>query len=113
MELQYSEIEKNIKLLRLIGRLDILGVGAIETEFSEYCSGENLRIIVDLSGIDFLASIGIRLLTRNAKSVASRNGRMVLLNPKPDVREVLEITGISAFIPIHDGLEAARAALVG
>jgi anti-anti-sigma factor len=112
MELQYSEIEKNIRMIKLIGRLDIVGVGAIETKFSAHCSGENPRVIVDLSGVDFLASIGIRLLTLNAKSIASRAGRMVLLNPGSDIRDVLEITGISAIIPIYDGLESAEAVLM-
>ena len=111
MELQYSEVEKNIRLIKLNGRLDIVGVGAIETKFSGYCSGENPRVIVDLSDVDFLASIGIRLLTLNAKSIASRGGRMVLLSPKADIRDVLEITGIPAIIPIHEGLKSAEAML--
>jgi anti-anti-sigma factor len=112
MELQYSVIEKDLRLIKLIGRLDIVGVAAIETEFSSHCSGENPRVIVDLSGVDFLASIGIRLLTLNAKSVAGRGGRIVLLNPGSDIRDVLEITGISAIIPIYAGLESAEAALM-
>ena len=112
MELQYSEIEKNIKLIKLIGRLDIAGVGAIETDFSAHCSGETPRVIVDLSRVEFLASIGIRLLTLNAKSVAGRGGRMVLLNPNPEIRDVLEITGVSVIIPIYEGFESARAVLV-
>jgi anti-sigma B factor antagonist len=111
MELQYSEVDKNIRLIKLIGRMDIAGVGAIETEFSTYCSGENPRIIVDLSDVDFLASIGIRLLTLNAKSIASRGGRMVLLSPRSDVKDILDITGIPAIIPIHEGLESAEAVL--
>jgi anti-sigma B factor antagonist len=112
MELQYSEIKKNIKLIKLIGRLDIVGVGAIENKFSAYCAGENQRVIVDLSDVDFLASIGIRLLTVNAKAIASRGGRIVLLKPGPDVKDVLEITGISAIIPIYDGFESAEAVLM-
>jgi anti-sigma B factor antagonist len=111
MELQYSEVEKNIRLLKLIGRLDIVGVGAIETKFSGYCSGEKPRVIVDLSDVDFLASIGIRLLTLNAKSIANRGGRMVLLCTRSDIKDVLEITGIPGIIPMHEGLESAEAEL--
>ena len=113
MELQYSEVNNNVKLLKLIGRLDIVGVGEIENQFAESCMGETPRVIIDLSDVEFLASIGIRLLTLNAKSVASRGGRMVMLNPKPDIRDVLEITGIPAIIPIYENLEAAEAGLLG
>jgi anti-anti-sigma factor len=112
MELHYSELENDIRLIKLIGKLDIVGVGEIEAQFSGYCAGESPRIVVDLSKVDFLASIGIRLLTLTAKSVASHGGRMVLLHPTPDVRHVLEITGIPAVIPIYDGLESAQTVLL-
>ena len=112
MELHYSELESNIRLIKLVGELDIIGVGGIETKFTGYCAGENARVLVDLSEVNFLASIGIRLLTLNAKSVASRGGRMVLLHPTPDVRNVLEITGIPAIIPVYDGLESAETVLL-
>jgi anti-anti-sigma factor len=112
MELQYTELQNNIRLLKLNGQLDIGGVGAIETRFAGYCAGENPRVLVDLSDVEFLASIGIRLSTINAKSIASRGGQMFLLGPIPEVRSVLEITGIPAIIPIYDALESAEAALL-
>jgi anti-anti-sigma factor len=112
VELHYCELENSIRLLKLVGILDILGVGAIETRFTGYCAGENVRVLVDLSDVKFLASIGIRLLILNAKSLSSRGGRMVLFSPRPDVRSVLEITGIPAIIPIYDGLESAETVLM-
>jgi anti-sigma B factor antagonist len=112
MEFQYSELESGIRLIKLIGKLDIAGVSQIETPFAEYCTGDGVRIIVDISGVDFLASIGIRLLTLTAKSVMDRGGRMVLLNPIPDVQHVLEVTGIPAIIPIYSHLESAETILM-
>ena len=112
MELQYSERSNKIRLIRLIGQLDILGVGKIETQFAAYCAGEKTRVIVDLSDLDFLASIGIRLLTINAKSLASRDGRMVLLNPTPEVRQTLELSCIPTIIPVYDGIESAETVLL-
>lgn len=112
MELQYSELENDIRLIKLIGRLDIPGVGAVETRFAGYCSGDNVRVVVDLSQVDFLASIGIRLLMLTAKSLARRGGRMVLLNPIPDVHNVLEITGIPAIMPIYSSFESAETVLL-
>ena len=112
MELQYSELDNNIRLIKLMGKLDILGVGQIETKFAGYCGGENARVVVDLSEVDFLASIGIRLLTLTAKSVTRRGGKIVLLNPNPEVQHVLEMTGIPAIIPIYSQLESAETVLM-
>jgi anti-sigma B factor antagonist len=112
MEMQYSELDNGINLIKLIGKLDIIGTGEIETKFTGYCAGDKVRMVVDLSDVDFLASIGIRLLTLTAKSVATRGGKMVLLNPVPEVQNVLEITGIPAIIPIYSQLESAEVVLL-
>jgi anti-sigma B factor antagonist len=112
MEMNYNELDNGIGLIKLSGELDIIGVGEIETKFTGYCAGENVRVVVDLSEVDFLASIGIRLLVLTAKSVATRGGKMVLLNPIPEVHDVLEITGIPAIIPIYAQLESAETVLM-
>ena len=112
MELYYSELENDIRLIKLTGKLDIIGTGEIETKLAGYCAGDVVRVVVDLSEVDCLASIGIRLLTLTAKSIASRGGRMVLLNPVPEVQNVLELTGIPAIIPIYSHLESAETVLL-
>jgi anti-sigma B factor antagonist len=112
MELQYRELENKIRLIKLSGNLDVGGVGAIETKLYAHCSGENPRVLIDLSDVEFLASIGIRLLTLNAKSIASRGGRICLLCPTPEVRSVLEITGIPAMIPMYESVESAEVILL-
>ncbi|HEX9387796.1 MAG TPA: STAS domain-containing protein [Anaerolineales bacterium] len=112
MELQYSELDNNIRIIKLNGKLDIIGVGEIETKFAGYCAGDGVRMLVDLSEVDFLASIGIRLLTLSAKSVASRGGKMALVNPISEVEHVLDVTGIPAIIPVYPNLESARTALL-
>lgn len=113
MELQYRELDNNIRLIKLSGKLDIVGTGQIETKFAGYCGGENARVVVDLSDVEFLASIGIRLLTLTAKSMSSRGGKMVLLNPNPDVYHVLDVTGIPSIIPVYSQFESAEAVLTG
>ncbi|MCE7861402.1 MAG: anti-sigma factor antagonist, partial [Chloroflexi bacterium CFX2] len=54
-----------------------------------------------------------RLLVTNAKSMISRGGKMVILNPTPEVMGVLEITDIPAIIPVYSQIESAEAVLLG
>lgn len=113
MEMNVSELKNNITLIVLQGTLDIMGVNQIETKFAAYCSGESAHVLVDMSGVDYLASIGIRLLVTNAKSLRTRNGKIALLSPTSDVMNVLEITDIPAIIPVYTNLESAEAVLLG
>jgi anti-anti-sigma factor len=111
MELQYSEIENGINVLKLIGILDFKGVDEIETKFAGYSTGDQSKVLVDLSEVEFLTSIGVRLVVTTAKSVASRGGKLVILNPNENVKDVLEMTGIMDIIPIHTDLTEAIADL--
>jgi anti-anti-sigma factor len=113
MEIIATELKNGITLLELHGRMDIFGVNEIEIRFAGYCSGERPKAVVDLSGVDFLASVGIRLLVTNSKSMSLRKGKMVILNPQPDVMSVLEITAIPSIIPVYFSIESAEAVLLG
>ena len=113
MEMTVNELKNGITLIALQGTLDIMGVNQVETKFAGYCSGENARILVDMSGVEYMASIGIRLLVTNAKSLRSRNGKMALLSPTTDVFNVLEMTDIPAIIPVYSNFESAEAVLLG
>jgi anti-anti-sigma factor len=107
MELHFSEMENSISLIKLTGSMDTQGVGTIETKFAGYSTGDNARVLVDLSGVEFLASIGIRLLVTTAKSVVRRGGKFVIANPNENVYNVLEMAGIKEIIPIYTDFEQA------
>lgn len=112
MMLEFSDLSNEFRLIKLSGRLDNIGVGEIESKFAGYCAVNNGRVLVDLSAVDFLTSFGMRLLVLNAKDVASRGGRMFLLSPKPDVRNVLEVSGVRTVIPIYESVDLARSAFL-
>ena len=113
MELNYSELDNGIRYIKLSGTLDTMGKDSIETQFADHCSGDGIRVVVDLSGVNYISSIGIRLLTSTAKSVGGRGGKVVLFDPIPQVKGVLEMTGIGQIVPIFHRLDLAQAALLG
>jgi anti-anti-sigma factor len=112
MRLQYRELGNGIRLIQLNGTLDVNGVSRVEVEFVRRCAGENVCVLVDLSKVNYISSIGIPLLINSAKAVAKNGGRMILLKPQNNVENILELTGIPLIIPIHHDLDAAVAAIL-
>ena len=84
---------------------------SIEKNFTAAAAGSRALVVVDLSGVSFLSSIGIRLLIKSARAQASRGGKLVLAAPQPLVRKVLETTGIDKVIPLSADVESARASI--
>ena len=107
MRLQYGELDGSIRLIKLSGALDMHGVGDVEKEFVRLCTGENVCVLVDLSKVNYISSIGIPLLINSARSLARQGGRMALLNPQRAVENVLELTGIPLLIPVYQSLNTA------
>ena len=112
MELRSTTMENGARLVKLTGKLDGNGVREIETKLAGFCAGERVRVMLDLSGVDYLASKGIRLLILTARSVVQRHGRLVLLNPAPGVNHVLVVSGIPEIIPTYSQLESAETVLM-
>lgn len=112
MKLEYSELDNGIRLIKLVGRLDMDGTKNIDKQFVEHCAGEKAFVLVDLSQVNYLSSIGIPLLITSAKGVASRGGRLAFLAPQANVKSVLDITGVSNAIRIYKDIETARERLM-
>lgn len=109
MNINEERLQNDIVRIALSGRMDIEGVGQIETKFAGMTAAPRMAIIVDMSAVPFMSSIGIRALLINAKAVGKRGGKFVLLNPEQNVRKVLETSGIDQLIPISNDLNEAMA----
>jgi anti-sigma B factor antagonist len=109
MQLNYTKLENGIKYIQLEGCLDLPGVMEIELQFTAFAASEKAGVVVDLSQVPFLASMGIRMLLSSAKAVQKRGGKLVLLSPQPLVTDMLTNAGINMIIPVYTDLDAACA----
>src|SRR5881392_1492879 len=108
MNMEYSELDGGIRVVKLIGKLDMEGTTEVGTELAQICAGQNIFVLVDLSRLTYLSSIGIPLLVSNAKTVMEGGGRLVLVAPQANVKYVLEITGITHVLRVYNDLETAQ-----
>ncbi len=111
MRLETEELDGGLLKVSLGGRMDITGTDAISLSLAGLAATDNRRVILDMSGVDFLASIGVRAILQNARAHRLRGGALVLMAPQPLVDEVLQAAGVPNVVPIVADLEAARAAL--
>jgi anti-anti-sigma factor len=111
MDINETPLAGQTVKITLSGRMDIDGVKQIETTFAEMTAAPRTGIVVDMSGVPYMSSIGIRALLMNAKAVAKRGGKFVLLSPEANVRNVLSTSGIDQLIAVHDDLDSALSAV--
>jgi anti-anti-sigma factor len=109
MEMNITVMPQNAVRVVLAGRLDAAGAAKIDLPLSA-TAGSSRHLLVDMSAVTFVASIGIRVLVLCAKTVQRRGGKWLLLSPRPEVEQVLQTIGVTDLLPIvHDEAEAIAA----
>jgi anti-anti-sigma factor len=111
MPITVLDLEGNVTKVVISGRIDIAGAREIEMPMA-IVAGSRRAVIVDLSAVEFMASLGLRGIVVSAKSIMSKRGKIVLFAPRPEVEEVITTTGIHELIPIHHDEKEAIAAVI-
>jgi anti-anti-sigma factor len=108
-EVRVVETSDCLTHVALDGRLDVQGVDAVELRFTAHTVARRKPTIVDLSGVSFLASLGIGMLLRAAKTLQIHKAGLVVLAPQPLVERTLRASSLDHVIPIvADRDEALR-----
>jgi anti-anti-sigma factor len=111
MELETENSDGGITTIKLRGRMDVRGAQEIDLKFTAVTAAKQGAYIVDMSEVDFLASIGMRTLLVSAKAAQARGGRLVLFKPIKLVADSLEMAGITSILPVFYDFDAARTAV--
>ena len=113
MSISHEDVGENLRRIVITGRLDIPGTDAVASKLVELTAAPKKGVVVDLTSLRFLASIGIRALITSAKAVQQRGGKMVLVvDDGSSVLMSLKATGVNELIPVFkNDADAERAAL--
>jgi len=100
MNMSTSELESGVTCIRLNGRLDAPGADLIDLRFTATAAAGKHNTVVDLSGVSFVASMGLRLLISTARALHLKGARMVLFGARELVQDVLEQAAIDQIVPL-------------
>lgn len=106
MKLETEELPRGVTKANFVGRMDIEGARAIDLHFN-VLAGSRRALVIDLSGVSFVASMGLRTLVIGLRSIASKNGKAAILSPTKEVEGVLVASGIDTMAPIVHSLDDA------
>jgi anti-anti-sigma factor len=113
MPIRYEDLSNEVRRITLSGRLDTVGSEEISEELASLAATARRGVVVDLSQVTFLSSMGIRALISAAKARQANGGRMVLLVDGSDVvQRTIEATGVDELIPVYDDAGDAEKAVL-
>ena len=92
MTIDDQKINKSIVVLTLSGRLDTASAPLLERKIKQW--GDDIsELILDFSNLEYISSMGLRVLLQAQKTMKEQRRRLVIKNMGDSVREVFEMTG--------------------
>ena len=102
MDLTYKLVhDKNVPVMRLTGRFDAEGAAFIKSQIAGVVTEVQPNVIVNLSNVSFIDSLGLTALVSGLKLCRRNRGSLKLVGLQENVRMLFEITRLDHAFEIY------------
>ncbi len=102
-----TKTEKNTLLVEVAGELDDHMAGKVRREIDKALDTDIKNIIFDFSKLTFMDSSGVGMIIGRYKKIQKHSGRLLIASPKPQVKRILEMSGLTNIIKIESSVKQA------
>jgi len=101
--------EKNgdVLLVSAAGQINSANAAELETTALQWVEEGEHKWVLDMSGVEYISSAGLRVVLLLAKRLKQKGGHLVLCSLQPHVLEVFDISGFLSILDVADAREAA------
>ena len=110
MEVKGRDLPGGGKMVRLVGSMGVSGAG-IAKEPLQKVADEHDKVLIDLTDVDYISSVGVGVLLSSAQEVDGRGGKLVVCAPQDNVLDTLRLMKIDSVIQIFNTVEEGLKAL--
>jgi anti-anti-sigma factor len=104
----------NARVVTPGGRLDHDNCEAFQSDLAEHleaCSQEGAALVLDLSGLEYVSSAGLRCLMMGARQATAHKNRIMVAAPQPVVAEILQISRFNLVLQVFGTTREALASV--
>lgn len=105
-----SAVARGFAVVKLSGRLGSETAGEFDDAWAVLLERGIHAVALDMSGVEFVGSSGLRSILAFAKSLSARGG-LALFGMRPSVAKVFQYSGFDRILPIRPTLGEARKCL--
>lgn len=99
--------DSGVTVVRPDGRLNMVAAPALRKQLHDLVQGGSARLVVDLSGTEFIDSSGLGALISGLKVARQAGGDLRIAAPTKQVITVLELTNLNRVLRAHDSADRA------
>ena len=109
-----ESLQSGVGVFSITGELDQATASALRQPLSEAIENGTRAVMINMSDCGFIDSTGLGVIVEAWKALQARNGQGAALSIcclEPEVKRLLEVTGLDQAIAIRDNREDALAVL--
>ncbi|WP_270937550.1 STAS domain-containing protein [Falsiroseomonas oryzae] len=92
---------QDVLVIELSGRLDSHTAGDVGDRIDAIGTGAETRCVLNLGGLDYVSSAGLRVILRLSRLLKSHGGELKISNARDMVAAVLETAGFDSLLRMH------------
>ena len=96
-----------VPIINLSGRLDTITAPALDAELVSFLVEPRPRILLDLAGVTYISSAGLRSILYLVKHTSANGGRLGVFAAAPHIMELIEISGFPSLLDLYPDREGA------
>ena len=106
MDLSAKKKGKSL-VVRASGRMDAVAAPQFDSGINKFINDGELDLVVDMSGVDYISSGGLRSVLIVTKNMKTKGGRICFCEITDPVKKVLAMSGLAPLIPSVDSVDQA------
>ena len=94
LDIQTAPRSGTTQRVALFGRLDTHSYPQLDAELAPMLDGGDppvMSLVLDLAGLNYISSAGIRSIFKARKALTARNGKLLVVNPQPQIQKVFDV----------------------
>lgn len=107
MDLDLDLRDAGTAVLRIHGRLTMVGATQVRTRVDEAVAAGHPLVVVDLADVPFMDSSGLGALVGGLRATRAAHGDLRIAGPTEQVRTVLELTTMDRVLRPYAGVDDA------
>ena len=111
-----SQRYADVVVVSVTGRIDHRSAEDFERGLAPYlerCAAGDSAVVLDLAGVDYMSSVGLRVLMLASRHARRQDGHLVVCSLGGTLAEIFAISRFDKLFPLYDDADAALAALSG
>ena len=103
-----SELNGKVAVVTIAGRVDSATAPTMDAELEKAVSG-NKKVVLDLKGLEFLSSAGVRAIVNALKNAKKSRGDVKLAAVPDHTHEILHTIGMMEIVQVYPSVDEAVA----